>query len=343
MSYSSAYEAYIAGRTYYVEQPTAGYLRLSGQDRVDFLQRQTTNDMRELNPDRSVVTVLTSPTARILDVYTLIAEPDAIGVIPPPGRAGESADYLRSRIFFMDDVAVEDVSESLGQVVIGGAEARNSLEMCGIQVSADATAGEVEMDGQNVRWTRDVRVPETGYRLLVAVKSVGWLTDKLDAAGAVCVPAETYEVMRVEAGQPAAGHELTEDFTPLEIGLGWTVSPSKGCYTGQEVLARQITYDKVTKQMVGLKLEQVVQEGTEVRSNGSRAGTVTSVADSPQFGPIALAVLRAAAIESGGDLTVPTGMGQTRAEIVKLPFGTSAADEKGASADGSDPSLGVGG
>src|SRR5690606_39681801 len=111
-------------------------------------------------------------------------------------------------------------------------------------------------------------------------------------AGAVPLGEEAYDVLRVEAGLPASGTELTEDFTPLETGLAYTVSTSKGCYTGQEVLARQINYDKVSRQLVGLRLKEPAPAGSAVRAEGRPAGTVTSVVLSPEHGWIALAVVR---------------------------------------------------
>jgi folate-binding protein YgfZ len=99
--------------------------------------------------------------------------------------------------------------------------------------------------------------------------------------------------MRVEAGLPAAGAELSEDYTPLEAGLAAAISSTKGCYTGQEVLARQITYDKVTQHLCGLRLTRRAQPGGRVWApDGSPVGRVTSAATSPRFGEIALAVVK---------------------------------------------------
>jgi len=103
---------------------------------------------------------------------------------------------------------------------------------------------------------------------------------------------EEYHCMRVECGQPAPFSEWTEDYTPLEVGLEWAVSDRKGCYTGQEVLARQVNYDKITRQLVGLTLQAGPPSAAQVQAEGKTIGVVTSSVISPRFGPIALAVLR---------------------------------------------------
>ena len=89
----AGYEAAISQAAFY-HQEHAGYLHIRGEDRQAFLQRQTTNDVRLLSPERAVTTVLTSATARILDVLTLVAEPEAIGAITLPGQAPETATFL---------------------------------------------------------------------------------------------------------------------------------------------------------------------------------------------------------------------------------------------------------
>ena len=94
-------------------------------------------------------------------------------------------------------------------------------------------------------------------------------------------------------GRAAVGAELTGDYTPLEAGLAWAVSDNKGCYTGQEIIARQITYDKVTKTLVGLRSDVPLLVGENVTADGRSVGVVTSSGYSPALGrPLALAVVK---------------------------------------------------
>jgi folate-binding Fe-S cluster repair protein YgfZ len=112
-----AYEAALHTTAYYC-QPMAGCLHLKRADRVDFLQRQTTNDLRKVNAEQTVTTILTSPTARVLDMLCIMDEGESLGVITLPGRNAETEQFLRSRIFFSDQVDLKNVSSDFGQILL---------------------------------------------------------------------------------------------------------------------------------------------------------------------------------------------------------------------------------
>ncbi|GAH75878.1 unnamed protein product, partial [marine sediment metagenome] len=134
--------------------------------------------------------------------------------------------------------------------------------------------------------------------------------------------AEDYELLRVESGIPAAGHELVEDYTPLEIGFPWAISDNKGCYTGQEVIARQVNFDKVTRQLVGLTIEGTHHTGDTLyaQENNQPAGKITSLVVSPRFGVIALAVIKRPFHEEGTELSLNNGDQVLKAVTHALPF-----------------------
>jgi folate-binding protein YgfZ len=289
-SISGEYKAALSGAAYF-PLSGAGSLRISGDDRQAFLQRQTTNDARLLSSGVALVAVLTSPTARILDVLTLFPEAGSIVALTLPGRGGETFNYLRSRIFFMDKVKIEDASAELLQLDLLGS-IPSFLTRLGFAEPVEA--GQVltgEIGGTPVQ---AILTAEMGCRLLIPSTQIEEATAVLDQAGAVRISPETHTILRVESGRPAAGHELVEEYTPLEAGLESAISDMKGCYTGQEVLARQVTYDKVTRHLAGLVLEGEAFPGDPVwsREEERSAGTVTSAANSPRFGQIALAILR---------------------------------------------------
>jgi folate-binding protein YgfZ len=316
----AGYSAATNGAAYF-PQPAAGYLRIGGPDRQTFLQRQTTNDVRLLTPGRALVSVLTSPAARILDVLTLVAEPgESLGALTLTGRAAETFRYLRSRIFFMDKVTLEDASAEFAQFDLLGPAAPDVLRRLGFDRPPDVNeAVAAEVAGAQARALYGEGL---GFRLLFPASQAQAVTAALASAGADRLSVESFAVLRVEAGQPAGGHELVEDFTPLETGLAASISDSKGCYTGQEVIARQITYDKVTRLLVGLTLEGAVNVGDRVWSGAEdrSAGRITSTAHSPRFGHIALAVLRRPLNEPGTAVTVGEREGGVPAVVVDLPF-----------------------
>ena len=161
-----------------------------------------------------------------------------------------------------------------------------------------------------------------GYRFLAPREAARLLEEKFIKAGAERLDPASYLTLRIEAGIPEAGYELVDEYTPLEVGLQFAVSETKGCYTGQEVIARQITYDKVTQRLVGLRLRSDVDfSGEKVWAGGRPAGTVTSAVVSPRFGPIALAVIKRPHHEPGTQLVVGAEpAGQTAATVESLPF-----------------------
>jgi folate-binding protein YgfZ len=162
----------------------------------------------------------------------------------------------------------------------------------------------------------------SGQRLLIPSENFDQVIDAIEDFGATPLSSKTFEVLRIEKGMPAAGHELVDKYTPLETGYQWAVSESKGCYTGQEVLARQITYDKITRQLVGLKLEETKNPGDKLWSleDGKQVGEITSSALSPNHGPIALGILKKPFNQDGTEVRVGEKTDGQIAIVTSLPF-----------------------
>ncbi len=288
-------------------QAGAGYLRVSGEDARDWLDRQTTNNVMRVSPEQCVRTVLTSPTGRILDVLTVLDEGEALGLITLPGYAARTLRYLGGRIFFMDKVSVADDSTQTKVLLCDGKDPSVLARAMGLASLPDVDRVVLAQVGDAA--VRSVGIPGMfGPAVLLVIPVEAWreVERRLDAAGIVPIDEDEYEVLRVEAGIPAAGHELTEAYTPLEVGLGDLIAEGK-CYPGQEVIARQITYDKVVRRLVKLRLEAPVATGADVYVDGKRVGAVTSAVVSPRQGPIALAVLRRPYFEAGTQVEVDVG------------------------------------
>jgi folate-binding protein YgfZ len=313
----TGYDEALNGAVFY-RVPDPGYLHIDGADRIAFVQRQTSNDIQALAPGRALLTVLTSPTARILDVWRLVAEPDgSLAAITLPGRGIATARFLQSHIFFMDKVTVTDASAAWAQVEVFGPEAARVLAPIGL---AQAPAPD-----EIVSWNMDgatLRAIGTGQCCLLIAPSgqIKVLDGRLSAARAVPLSREAYEVLRVEAGRPGPARELTSDYTPLEANLDAAISDRKGCYTGQEIIARQITYDKITRRLAGLRLEALATVGAAVQVEGRTVGTITSAVQSPRHGPIALAVIRRPHHTPGTAVTVADAGGAVSGVTVALPF-----------------------
>jgi len=180
---------------------------------------------------------------------------------------------------------------------------------------------DIQVAGFEMRVLGQPGLIDPGFRLLVATQNATRLTYMLAAMGAIPIDDASYQALRVEAGVPASGNELTEEHTPLEVGLEAHVSLDKGCYTGQEVITRQVNYNKVSQRLVGLRLEEATAPGVDLAFEGRQVvGKVTSAIVSPRLGPIALAIVRRPFHEPGTCLSL-TGQGKKQKAVVcELPF-----------------------
>jgi aminomethyltransferase len=138
------------------------------------------------------------------------------------------------------------------------------------------------------------------------------------AAGAAPLSAESFDILRVERGYGAFGHELGQEYIPLETGLLDAISFTKGCYVGQEIIARMESRNRLAKQLRGLRLAGPVTAPGKLEASGKEAGDLTSAVISPRFGPIALAYVRAAHTEPG--TIVGIAGSDVRGEVAELPF-----------------------
>ena len=290
------YQALVDGAAILL-RPTAGVIILTDSDRSDFLHRMTTNEINKLKAGQSAVTVLTNPTARIEQVFTVVARPDELWLLPAPDQTVALERHLRGQIFFMDKVKVRNGSETYKRLRVMGPQATTVLTQCELTVSSLANGAWLEHDGILVLKQEHYDLP--GYEVIVQTTPQDDLLEqslikRLQAAGATLLTDErAYQSRRIELGLPLPGYELINEYNPLEAELGWSCAENKGCYTGQEIIARQITYDKVTKRLVGLRSEALLTPGAELFAAGRNVGTVTSVAYSPTLGaPIALAIIK---------------------------------------------------
>ena len=308
-------------------------LRLSGATRVDFIQRQTTNDVKALRPGQAMITVLTNPQARILDTLTVLARPDDFIILNGPPLRERLVRHLRGLIFFMDQVTVTDLNPETHQLELLGPQAPACLAAASEQPDIADLARfqwrEISLAGHAVTV---VRLPGPGADAWrIVAPAAGWTTvwDRLVAAAdfgelsraARPIGWEAYDLLRVEAGLPAPGVEMTDAVTPLEAGLLAYISQSKGCYTGQEIIARQITYDKVTRHLRGLLLTEAAPPGASLEADGRSIGSISSSIYSPALArPIALAFVKRDYAAAGTMVTVRSGDETLEARVVDLPF-----------------------
>jgi folate-binding protein YgfZ len=303
-----------------------GVIRGTGADRLDLLHRLSTNATRELAPGDETTTILTSDKGRIVEVLRVVAAEDHILMI----TSGSDTEPVRTwldKYTIMDDFATADATPEHAAIGVYGDHAKSLLaDAVGMEIANAGKVARGTIDGAEILVLRDVRLTGAGAFLVIAAHdAVGGMIGRLVAAGAEEIDGATYETLRIEAGVPEIGRELTESYNPLEAGLTQHISFTKGCYIGQEVIARLDTYDKVQRHMVGLTFADGATgfDGDEIEltdaEEGKKVGAVTSIAYSPRLERmIGLAYVRTVYSVPGG--RVRAGDAAGTAVITRLPF-----------------------
>jgi folate-binding protein YgfZ len=307
------YIAALESATYY-RIPIPGYVLITGETRREYLQRQTTNDLDLLTSDRVLPTLLTAPTGRILEYYTLLDNRDSIAMLTQAGHGAGNAAYFQKRVFFNDKVSIQDKSDEWEQIELLGPNAADLLSDFGFPQALDVD--EVAMANR-----QDAELKAFGqigfgsaYRFRLLIPSS--LSDRLSMllGGTPALSTAAREILRIESVQPG-DPEFSAETTPFELGLDKLVSTTKGCYTGQEVLARQVTYDKVVRRMVQLRSDHPLTPNSAISKDGKTIGQITSVANSPRLGFIALGIVRKPHEVEGTELTVQDGCSEATGNI----------------------------
>ena len=298
-------------------------IAVTGKDRVSFLQGLVTNDVKKLSPGEGCAAAFLTPKGRLLAELVVLAAPDELIVDGPAELAGTLEQLLRKYLMF-GEAAIEDRTEATGVLHLEGEGSEEILRKGIGFVPPPEPHSSASTPG--LRAARESRGGFSGFDLRVPRTLVDSTRGKLLAAGAVPSTLSVLEAARIEAGIPRWGAELTGDVLPDEAGLparGW-VSYTKGCYIGQETVARIRTSGHVNRNLVGLILEGDVPPpaGAEIRAGGARAGRVTSAALSGFLGTaIALGYVRREHAAPGTGVEVLLPSGPCPAIVASLPFG----------------------
>ncbi len=291
-----------------------GRVRSLGRDRLDLLHRMSTNDLANFSPGEARATVLTTPIARIVDVLWVLHLGETALCLTGPGRAPAIRRWLAGYIFFRDEVRLVDVSAELGQLGLYGPRAAAVAEA--LLPGAAALAENRCLEGAGLILARIRPLAGDGYSVIAPADQLEALWARAVAAGARPAGEAAYQMLRLAAGQPEAGHELTEAYLPLEADLWSAVNFTKGCYIGQEIIARMESRGKLARRLAGIRLEAPVAEGADVLADGAVIGQVTTAGEVPGLGPLALSILKTGACEPG----TPVSVGGIPGTVAALPF-----------------------
>ncbi|HEX2358605.1 MAG TPA: glycine cleavage T C-terminal barrel domain-containing protein [Solirubrobacterales bacterium] len=291
-----------------------GKITVSGDEAAEYLQGQLTNDVEALVAEQGCYALLLDRKGHIqADMRVLRLGTGEIWLDLEPAATEPTLRHLRMYSVGRE-LAIEDVSERWAIVSLLGPAAAS---IAGLEGLGPEHAQRVrEADGIEVRAV----ATDAGLDLIVSADQAEALRAKLLEAGAEPVSEEAAEIVRIESGRPRFGRELSPRAMPAEAGVvERAIDFDKGCYIGQEPVARLHYRGKPNRRLRGLRLSAAVEPGAALRLGDREVGTVGSAGVSPACGPIALAIVRREA-EPGATLAVEGG---ASAELVELPFRNS--------------------
>jgi folate-binding protein YgfZ len=297
-----------------LDRSERGKLALTGAGAAEFLQGQVTNDVEGLEPGSGCYAAFLTPKGKMLGDLRILDAGDALLLDTERVSLQELFNMIR-RFRVGYDVEVHKRTLERGLLSLIGPDAAAVGRARELPEEEHAhRAG--ELAGVPVRWIRT----DVGVDVLVEEPAaIGDVTVALCDAGAVLVSEPTVEILRVERGRPRYGLDLDDTVIPQEAGLNArAVSFTKGCYVGQETVARLHYRGKPNRTLRGLSLSAPAHPGDELILGERTVGRLGTVAVSPRFGPIAIALVRREA-ENGAVVTV--GEERADATVVELPFG----------------------
>jgi aminomethyltransferase len=277
-----------------VDRSELGMLKFPGESRLDLINRMSTNKVIDLKSGEGKATVLTTDIGRSIDRITMYAASDAVYVLTGENYSDPIARYLMRFVFFNDDFQIEDVSAKTAIFGVYGKGAQDLIAGIFSPTIANLPLHHwqrTEFADQTVYVHRTHPVAGNGYFVMCGEDVRDGVWDGLVNAGISPATLETFNYLRIESGLPRFGTEISQDYIPLETGLWDDVSFTKGCYIGQEIIARMESRGKVAKQLVRLQLDGVVEGGSVLRVGGKNAGILTSIADG-EAGVLGLAYLK---------------------------------------------------
>jgi folate-binding protein YgfZ len=306
------------------DRSVLGKVSVTGRDRLAFLQGMLTNDVKSLAPGRGAPTAFLDAHGKVMALLVVYAAADA-ALIELPASLTEKTLQTLDRYLISEKAYFESVDEAYAILSVQGPGAPALLAaLAGVALDLPAYGHlEASIAGGPVRIINRAEGPETGFHCWIPVEHAAGVRGALEAGGAKPAGAETLEVLRVEAGQPWYPNDVDDSVILPETRLESLVSYTKGCYIGQEVVARVKYRGHVNRALSGLVLEgdRVPGQGARVTAEGKDIGRVTSAVRSLALGrPIALGYVRREHFEPGTAVAVVDAAGEQAARVAALPF-----------------------
>ncbi len=308
-----------------IDRSYLGRFRVQGKDALDLLNRLSTYKVDVLPEGTGAATVLLTNKGRVIDLLHLFATEDGLLMTTSPHIRQRVAEWVELYTF-LEEVSLEDVTERTAMLTLLGPEAEGllqrlfSIHTAQLELYGSAKAS---LNGRDATLLRTDPLDSPGYDIIVAAEDAERIWQALVDGGATPVGEEAYNALRIQAGIPRYGWELSEAVNPWEVNLDRYIHFEKGCYTGQEVVLRLFNYNKVQRKLVSLRLTSGdAEKGTKLQAEEKDAGWVSSSAIHPLTGQaIGLGVVRSAHIKEGATLQVVDMAGAIlgQAAVEELP------------------------
>lgn len=294
-----------------------------GTDALDLLHRLTTNDLLSLGQGRAAGTALTSDRGRVIDVLTVaVRDADRLFLLSESSDAKPAVEWI-DRYTIIEDAELKEISPQTAQFALIGPEAPELLAGLSGQRINDGSITSIGFAGAQAELVRRDWPGLPRIDVICAVTDAVTVWNALREAGAAPAGGQAYHTARVIHAVPFPGNELSDRVNPLEAGLERIVSFTKGCYIGQEVIARLDSYDKLQRRLVVLEVVSgKVTPGESLTAAGKKAGEVTSAAELPVDGKrFALGFVRRGSWEPGTELQC----GDSTVMVRSVPAAQSAS------------------
>ncbi|MFL6468201.1 MAG: YgfZ/GcvT domain-containing protein [Pyrinomonadaceae bacterium] len=305
---NNAYGHIRSGGAGFIEMPR-GLIAVSGKEAIQFLDGLITNDMKTLEDGGKMLAAFPNAKGRLLAVVRVMRQGERF-LFETEEATREAVFQNLFRFTFAGDFFVEDLSGQYRYFELFGLENAPAITvwLMAWQTESPETSGSLMFTTNSV----------SGY--FASIDSADSFRNDLIQSSAVEIDVELYETLRIESGIPKYGIDMDETTIVPELGLDGMISYTKGCYIGQEIIARIHFRGHVAKQLTGLILSEPgsVATGSELAdSDGKNAGRITSVTYSPKLeNTVALAFIRFEHLAEEPELKT----GGTSATVTSLPF-----------------------
>jgi len=317
------YDAVRAGGAGLLNLSSRGRILISGTEAVMFLNGLITNDMKTLAPQTWMPAVFPNVQGRLLAEIRVIHREDGF-LVDTERATHEAVLKLVERFTLAGDFRVADLTETTALVSIQGERAIEVVAAVLGEMPQHNAVATFTWQGAQLTVIRATHTAEDGFDLFVPAAEIEPLWNALIHGGATPVGSDAMETLRIEAGIARFGIDMDETNVVTETNLDDAVSFTKGCYIGQEIIARIKYRGHVAKKLAGILFdgEVPVHGGAAIVSaDGKAVGRVTSATFSPRLGcTVALGYLKYDYLEPGTGVTVNTGEAQSSAQVAGLPF-----------------------